>query len=73
MILSVKQARVLAGKTQQEMAESMGIHRHTYAKIEQDPEIATIRQAEEIARITGFDLEQIFFGLKSTFSRKQTL
>lgn len=52
------------------MAKSMGIHRHTYAKIEQDPEIATIRQAEEIARITGFDLEQIFFGLKSTFSRK---
>lgn len=32
--------------------------------------MATIRQAEEIARITGVDLEQIFFGFKSTFSRK---
>lgn len=70
MLLSVKQARMLADKTQKEMADLMGIHRHTYAKIEQDPETATIRQAEEIAKITGVTMEQIFFGTESTLSRK---
>jgi DNA-binding XRE family transcriptional regulator len=69
MAYTVKQARLLCGKTQQEMADLMGIHRNTYQKIESDPESATIRHAKMICTITNLPIDSIFFGRNSTESR----
>lgn len=69
-VVTVKQARTLAELTQEEMAEKMGIHVQTYRKIEKNPEVASIKQAEQISSITGLQFNQIFFGVNSTKSRK---
>lgn len=66
---SVKQARLLSGLKQQDMADRLQIHVQTYRKIESNSEIATIAQAVRIAEITGVALDQIFFGTDSTLSR----
>ena len=69
MAITVKMARVNAELTQDEMASKMGVHVQTYRKIEKNPELASIRQAEKIALITGCKFEDIFFGTDSTLSR----
>lgn len=61
MAFTVKQARLLAGKKQKEMADFLGIHVQTYRKIEENPSKATIEQAQKIAAITGISYDQIFF------------
>ena len=63
---TVKQARLLSGITQQQMADLLGVHRTTYRKIEENPDLASIKQAREIAEITGIDVDQIFFAKNST-------
>ena len=63
---TVKQARMLAEKTQVEMAAAMNISRETYMKIEKTPGRATITQARLISQITGIPLDNIFFGPDST-------
>lgn len=60
-IYSVKQARLLAGKTQEESAEYLGIHKQTYAKIERDPTLATIDQAIHIATFFKRKIDEIAF------------
>lgn len=62
MLISVKMARVGAGLTQAQTAEKMGIHPHTYMKLENDPESMTIKDAKLFGEIVGIDWEQIFFG-----------
>ena len=57
---TIKQARLLSGKTQQTMANLMGIDRNTYRKIEKNPDKATIRQAKDISMITRIPVDQIF-------------
>ena len=66
MPFTVKQARMLNSITQAEMAEKMGISRDTYRKIESNPETATIKQAKDISKITGIEIDQIFFATMST-------
>jgi DNA-binding XRE family transcriptional regulator len=44
------------------MAEKMQISRDTYRNIEQHPEKASVKQAQQIAEITGVELNLIFFG-----------
>lgn len=61
MTFTIEQARKYAGLTQAAMAEKLGINRQTYAKIESNPEKATIEQAKIISAITGVGLDQIFF------------
>ena len=68
-MFTVKQARLLAGKTQVETAEYLRVCRDTYRAIEQNPERATIKQAKEISRFFGLELDQIFFGENSTLNR----
>ncbi|WP_416309858.1 helix-turn-helix transcriptional regulator [Ruthenibacterium lactatiformans] len=63
---TVKQARLLSGITQQRMADLLGVHRTTYRKIEKNPDLASVKQAREIAKITGIDVDQIFFAQQST-------
>lgn len=66
---TVKQARLLAEKTQEDMADILGIHVQTYRKLEQNPTEITIGQAQMIAEITGVSVNQIFFGSDSTECR----
>lgn len=69
MNFTVKQARQHAGKTQASMAEQMGLHRHTYMKLEENPDRLTVLQARQISIITGIPLDAIIFDTDSTESR----
>ncbi len=62
-VFTVKQARQLAGLTQVNMANEMGISRDSYRKIELRPDLATVGQAHDISRITQIPVDQISFCL----------
>lgn len=53
MAITPKAARYIAGKTQQEVADAMGIHVQTYGKIEKNPEDMSIKEAKQFAEIVG--------------------
>ncbi|MBQ7630967.1 MAG: helix-turn-helix transcriptional regulator [Selenomonadaceae bacterium] len=61
MTLSLRQARRLKEKTQNEMAKLLNVHPMTYRKIEENPDTATIEQAKKIADYLGVNLDEIFF------------
>lgn len=61
MLYTLKQARLLSGKTQVEMAKMLGVCRDTYRKLELHPGVATIEQAKAISKITSIPFDQIFF------------
>lgn len=61
MRLSVKQARIMADKTQREIAAEIGVSRDIYRRIEKYPETATIAQAKRFCHATGFSMDSIFF------------
>lgn len=62
MAITMKMARIYAKKTQQQLADKMGVHVQTYAKMENNPEDVTIREAKLFAEIVGLPWEEIFFG-----------
>ena len=67
---SIKRTRIILGKTQKEVADEIGVHVQTYAKIEHNPEIATISQAKRIAKALNTSIDKIFFlSINSTLSR----
>lgn len=66
MLFTVQKARKYAGFTQAEMGKMMNIHRQTYARIERNPDSATIEQAKRIAELTHIPVDEIFFGKSST-------
>lgn len=66
MQFTVKQARKYANLTQNEMADRMGIHRNTYMRIERNISLATVRQINQIAQITGIPMADIFLLEDST-------
>ena len=53
MGLSLKQIRLVKGKTQEDMANLLSIHVQTYRKLEENPEEITIKQAKLIATFLG--------------------
>lgn len=59
---TIKEVRVDAGITQQQMADKLGVSRQQYANYEQHPERVTIEQARRICAILGAEYERIFFG-----------
>ena len=61
MGLSLKQTRLVKGKTQDEMAEKLGVHVQTYRKLEENPNEATIKQAKIISEFLGVPYDDIFF------------
>lgn len=61
MAFTVKQARMLAEKTQRQMAEMLGVCVDTYRSIELHPDTATVEQAKIISKVTGIPYDQIFF------------
>lgn len=65
MTLSLRQARRLKDKTQNEMAKMLKVHVLTYRKIEEKPELATIEQAKKISEYLGVNYNEIFFAPQS--------
>lgn len=66
MQFTLRQARAHAGLTQADVADSLGIDRGTYLRMEKDPQRATIRQINQISQITGIPVSDIFLGCNST-------
>lgn len=70
-IFTVRQARKMADKTQQYMADALDVDRSTYIKWERDPSCINVPNARAISEITGIPFDQIFFGVNSTISRPE--
>ena len=65
MTLSLRQARRLKEKTQDEMAKLLKVHVMTYRKIEENSDLATIEQAKKISEYLGVTYDEIFFARQS--------
>ena len=61
MVLSLKHLRLINEKTQDDMAKLLEVHVQTYRKIEENPEIATVKQAKLISEYLGVPVDEIFF------------
>ena len=61
MRLTMKQARVGAEMTQQQVADSLGVHVQTYQRMENNPEDISIKQGKKFADIVGVNFEDIFY------------
>lgn len=59
--MKVVEARKNARYTQEQAAEHLGMSRPTYAKIEANPDLATIEDAKAIAELFDVPVEIIFF------------
>lgn len=61
MQLTLKQTRLIKEKTQDEMAQMLGVHVQTYRKLEENPENVTIGQAKKISSFLEISYNDIFF------------
>lgn len=61
MALSLRQARRLKDKSQEELADVLEIHVQTYRKLEENPDSATVEQAKKISSFLGIPYDEIFF------------
>ena len=61
MPLTLKKARLVNEKTQQEMADALGVYIDTYRKMEERPERVTIENAKKIAKFLNMSVNEIFF------------
>lgn len=57
--------RRMRGYSQEYMAQKLGCHRNTYAKMEGNPQDITMGQADKLASILNVSVNDIIF-LKST-------
>ena len=64
-MLTLKQARNLAGKSQTEIAQAIGVCLATYRKYEENPETMSIMQARRFCLEVGQPVDRISFGLQS--------
>lgn len=60
MKLTLKKARLLAGLTQKEVADILGVHVQTYMKWERNPEDMSVGTAKQLSKIFNVDFEEIF-------------
>ena len=67
--ITLKQARLLREKTQEHMANLLGIHVQTYRKLEENPDEVTIGQAKLLSEDLRFSYDTIFLTNNSTLSR----
>lgn len=66
MQFTIKQARQYAGLTQAQVAESIGVCRHRYMKIEKDPNEATVAELNKLAKTTGIPMRDLILLSEST-------
>ncbi|OAB35678.1 hypothetical protein PMSD_11740 [Paenibacillus macquariensis subsp. defensor] len=65
MELTVRKARLISGFTQNEIAESLGVHVNTYMRWEKSPEDMSIKAAKKFSRVVKIGFEDIFFDTES--------
>ena len=68
MPMTIRQARIGINATQQELADKMGVHVQTYARMEKHPEDMTIKQAILFASIVGRPISDLYFGVELQFN-----
>lgn len=61
MTLTLRQARRLREKSQEEMAKEVGVHVNTYRRLEENPDNVTVGLAKKISCILGIPCSEIFF------------
>lgn len=61
MKITMKQARIGANMSQDDIANKLHIHPQTYAKYEKQPEDMSIKNAALFAKIVGVDFNDIIF------------
>jgi DNA-binding XRE family transcriptional regulator len=59
---TLRQLRLAKEISQEKMAEELGVHRNTYASLEENPGKISIDQAKAIALILEVSVDAIFFG-----------
>ncbi|RVU97015.1 XRE family transcriptional regulator [Coriobacteriales bacterium OH1046] len=59
--ITIKEARVQAGLSQQDVAAKLGVSRQAYANMEQNPGSVKVDTARRICSILGTEYERIFF------------
>ena len=59
--MDIREARIAAKMTQEEVAGHLGVSRVTYGKMERDPELITISDARLLSDLFMVPLEEIFF------------
>jgi DNA-binding XRE family transcriptional regulator len=70
VILTMKQARLLAGLTQQETADLLDVHKQTYVKWERKPDLIPLGKARNFSKTVERRIDEIFFDTDSTLSRE---
>lgn len=63
MRLSLAEARRLRGKRQKDLAEALGVTTQTYRKMELNPELVKIKDAQIISEYLEIPLENLRFTL----------
>lgn len=58
--MSPRAARLIRGLKQEEVAELLCVHRVTYLRMEKDPKLFTIAQAQQLCRAYGMTLDELF-------------
>lgn len=69
MAFTLKQARLLSGLTQVEVAQKLDVHRDTYMKWERNADMMPVGKAKQASMIFGRGVDEIFFTPESTLSR----
>ncbi|CAM2829675.1 helix-turn-helix domain-containing protein [Paenibacillus taichungensis] len=69
MTFTLKQARLLSGFTQAQVAKELDVHRHTYIKWERNADDMPIGKAKKASELFGKGVDEIFFTHESTLSR----
>lgn len=65
---TLREAREDAGFTQKQLADALGVNVVTYRRIENDPSVATVSQAERICQLLSTSYLRIFFGRDDSFT-----
>lgn len=63
--MRLDEIRRMRGYSQEYMAQKLGCHRNTYAKMEENPQDITMGQADKLASILNVSVNDIIF-LKRT-------
>lgn len=60
--MDLKEARMAANLTQQQVADHLGVSRPTYIKMEKDPDSVSVVDAKHLAGLFNCKVNDIFFG-----------
>lgn len=69
MAFTLKQARILSGLTQEQVAQELKVHRQTYMRWERKPDDMPVGKAKKASALFGRGVDEIFFTPESTLSR----